>query len=93
MSVFIAVVVVLAALILAGFLLMRAADSYSLFSSWSILAFLWLAICLSVIAQAAIDEEERGPCLSYETQMYWNAGTKSMMPARICVQRAEWVKP
>lgn len=93
MIVFISVVICLAALTFAGFLLIRASDSNSLFSIWTISAFLWIAICMSVVASAAIEEEERGPCLSYETQMYWNAGTKSMMPARVCVQRAEWVKP
>ena len=39
-----------------------------------------------------IKENERGPCVQYETQMHYNAATKTTMPARVCVLRGEWVE-
>ena len=36
-------------------------------------------------------EQEKGPCVAYETQLHYNAATKTMMPAKVCVNRGEWV--
>lgn len=32
------------------------------------------------------------PCAQYETQMMYNAATKTIMPARFCAVEGEWVK-
>lgn len=37
-------------------------------------------------------EGERGPCVRSEVQMHYNPATKTMMPARVCIQRGEWVE-
>ena len=31
------------------------------------------------------------PCVEYETRMMYNAATKTMMPARVCIERGEWI--
>lgn len=36
--------------------------------------------------------DAEGPCVQYETQMHYNAATKTMMPARVCVLRGEWIE-
>lgn len=46
---------------------------------------------LTVIFNATGSSNSKGPCVSYETQMYYNAATKTMMPARVCVLRGEWI--
>lgn len=38
----------------------------------------------------AIKIEAKGPCHKYETQLMYNAATKTMMPSRVCVLRGEW---
>ena len=53
---------------------------------------LWMALGLGFVIQAAISEEESGPCLRWETSMIFNPATKMVQPARRCVERAEWVK-
>ena len=61
----------------------------------------YVARCVSVIFWVVIfafisyvvDESNNiGPCVKYETQMYYNAATKTMMPARVCIERGEWVE-
>lgn len=37
-------------------------------------------------------ENEQGPCFEYRTQQMYNSATKTMMPARVCVERGEWVR-
>ncbi|QZA71294.1 hypothetical protein AH02_52 [Pseudomonas phage AH02] len=68
-------------------------DCESLINPWSFACFFLCAIAGTVFVIAGSMEEERGPCIHYETQLYWNASAKAMMPARVCTQRAEWVKP
>lgn len=48
----------------------------------------------SAVSITAVDkkENEKGPCHQYETQMMYNAATKTMMPSRVCVLRGEWVE-
>ena len=53
---------------------------------------LWMALGLGFVIQAALSEEESGPCLQWETSMIFNPATKMVQPARRCVERAEWVK-
>lgn len=93
MTILVACMVIIGALVLLVVLTSRAMDSDSLLNKWSLASFLWASVCLAVALQASISQEEKGPCLHYETQMHWNAGTKTMMPARVCVSRGEWVKP
>ena len=51
----------------------------------------WAAI-IAGIAFVDSKDEEKGPCAQYETQLYYNAATKTMMPAKVCVLRGEWVE-
>ena len=37
-------------------------------------------------------QEVYAPCVKYEQRMIYNAATKTMMPARVCVERGEWVE-
>lgn len=92
MEIFIGVVIVLGYLVLLCWLMARAIDYDSLFNRCSYAAFILAAVGCTVLVYAAASEESTGPCLHYETQMYWNASTKSMMPARVCTLRAEWVE-
>lgn len=57
-----------------------------------IIFFVWSVCLISVLIYAAKQENEKGPCLEYQTKMAWNAATKTTMPARVCVERGEWVK-
>ena len=92
METFIVVVLFLGFFVLLGWLITKAMDSDSLFNPFSFASFLMAAIGLTVLIYAAEMEESKGPCLNYETQIYWNSATKTMMPARVCTQRAEWIK-
>lgn len=49
-------------------------------------------VILGVLINISLKENEKGPCHQYETQMMYNAATKTMMPSRVCVLRGEWVK-
>jgi hypothetical protein len=42
--------------------------------------------------QAGLNAQASGPCLRYETIMQYNPNTKTVMPARHCVERAEWAE-
>ena len=50
----------------------------------SFLGFAWFL-------QMLLNESVSGPCLNWETQMHYNAATKTMMPAKVCTSRGEWV--
>ena len=55
------------------------------------------AVVMSVLTVAfvigvASEEEKKGPCVKYETQWSYNAGTKTNMPYKVCVERGEWIK-
>jgi|LSQX01.1.fsa_nt_gb hypothetical protein len=47
---------------------------------------------LGWVIGATAKVEAKGPCHKYETQMMYNAATKTMMPSRVCVLRGEWVE-
>lgn len=48
-------------------------------------------IIIGLVINSAINAEVKGPCHKYETQLMYNAATKTMMPSRVCVLRGEWV--
>ena len=48
-------------------------------------------IILGLVINSASRSEAKGPCYKYETQLMYNAATKTMMPSRVCVLRGEWV--
>jgi hypothetical protein len=60
--------------------------------AWLVLAVLSWSLLVAGIAYSEVQEGNKGPCLRYETSMYFNASTKTMLPARRCAERAEWVQ-
>lgn len=93
MSVFLGSAIVVGLIWLMIFFMEKAFLCESLLNVWSISAFAVTSFFLGLIMYASSEDEANGPCIQYETQMYWNAGAKTMMPARSCTMRAEWVKP
>ena len=55
-------------------------------------AIVLVTVALGVLFNVMIKEDEKGPCHQYETQLMYNAATKTMMPSRVCVLRGEWVE-
>ena len=51
----------------------------------------WIAT-FAFLCYAVVESGNKGPCVKYETQMHYNPAVKTMMPARVCVQRGEWVE-
>lgn len=51
----------------------------------------WI-VSLAVVFYFVDEENNKGPCVKYETQMHYNPAVKMMMPARVCVLRGEWVE-
>lgn len=51
----------------------------------------WI-LTASFLSYAVLESSSKGPCVKHETQMHYNAATKTMMPARVCVLRGEWVE-
>jgi fluoride ion exporter CrcB/FEX len=52
-------------------------------------------ICIvmnSFVLGSIIAYEEENPCAKYETQMHYNAATKTAMPMKVCIERGEWVQ-
>lgn len=49
-------------------------------------------LTVAVVIGAASEEEDKGPCLRYDTKWSYNASTKTTMPYRVCVERGEWIK-
>lgn len=87
-----AAIITIGAFVLTLFFGERALDRGRWISGWSIWFLIWLAAMLSVVAAASSQEDKKGPCARYETQMFFNG--KTMHPARKCVDRWEWeVKP
>ena len=48
-------------------------------------------LILGLMINYSVSVETKGPCHAYETQLIYNAATKTMMPSRVCVLRGEWV--
>lgn len=81
--------------LLLGYVTIKAIDccfDWNTPKAWAVVAVVCWAIVLGGVFHVAVQEENKGPCLRYETSMYYNAGTKTMMPARRCAERAEWVQ-
>lgn len=57
-----------------------------------VVAALFSVLSIAGVLYIVDSGERKGPCVKYETQMHYNAATKTMMPARVCVLRGEWVK-
>lgn len=93
MTIVITVSAIFAAVILGFFLTTRAAESESFFNYWTVGAFVYWVLAFSLVIGGISHQEEKGPCLQYETTMQWNPAAKTMMPAKYCTLRAEWVKP
>jgi len=82
----IATVFVVVWLIVVFYLGVKAVDKES-----APLGILCAFICIGPLMFLISKEEEKGPCVAYETQLHYNAATKTMMPAKVCVNRGEWV--
>lgn len=83
---------------LAGFffglwLIVQALDGYRLRGLYALAAFLYWSVAIGGLVFAMAQKTEQGPCVTWETQMYYNAALKMMMPARVCTLRGEWVNP
>lgn len=57
-----------------------------------VLAVIFWIVSLAVFFYLVDESNNKGPCVKYETQMHYNSAVKTMMPARACVQRGEWVE-
>ncbi len=71
------------------FFLGRALDQEGLL--YIIGAVVMSVLTVAVVIGAVSEEEKQGPCVKYETQWSYNAGTKTNMPYRVCVERGEWI--
>lgn len=86
---FVYAVVIVAALILFIWLLVKTMDGNV---QAMVGVIILITLILGVTLNIALKENEKGPCHKYETQMMYNPSTKTMMPSRVCVLRGEWVK-
>lgn len=57
---------------------------------WTLVLFMFVSVLCAIAILAMKEQEDRGPCFRYETKLMYNASTKTMMPAKICVERGEW---
>lgn len=60
---------------------------------WISAVVVWFVALIAIGLYTSDKEDMQGPCIEYRTDWYWNAAVKTMMQAKICVARAEWVKP
>lgn len=86
---FIYAAVIVAALILFMWLLVKTVDGNV---QARVGVILLITLIIGVTLNIALKENEKGPCHKYETQMMYNSATKTMMLSRVCVLRGEWVK-
>lgn len=56
-----------------------------------IIASVFFSLSMAGLFYLSASENKKGPCVKYETQMHYNPSLKMMMPAKVCVQRGEWV--
>ncbi len=47
-------------------------------------------VMLALVINGLAEYEREHPCVAYESRLTYNAGTKTMMPMRVCVERGEW---
>lgn len=51
----------------------------------------WTVLIAGVLyMESKVDSE--GPCVQKEIQMHYNAATKTLMPAEVCILRGKWVE-
>lgn len=84
--------------VLAGFffgcwLIVQALDGYRLRGPYTVAAFIYWSVALGGLFYVIGQQAASGPCVTWETQMHYNATLKMMMPARVCTLRGEWVNP
>ena len=59
--------------------------------AWFVITITFWSAILTGTIKLASQVTAKGPCVQYETQMHFNPATKTMMPAKVCVNRGEWV--
>ena len=89
MSAFLIAVTIVGTFALLMFLIARASDSDNPMP-WGVGIAALLVVVFWVFISAAQADEDKGPCLRYETRMMSTG--KTVMPYRVCVERGEWVK-
>ena len=87
-GVLIAYVFILAAAVIAA---IECEKGYTALFGW-VFVFLWSVLGVGYLFQTGIERNKIGPCVAYETQMHYNTSTKTMMPAKVCVLRGEWIE-
>lgn len=65
------------------------ADSWGEFTAGALLTAGLLTFTLWFVDSV---DKNSPPCAQYETQIMYNAATKTMTPARFCAVEGEWVK-
>lgn len=84
----IASVVVIVLLLIGCWLVGEAFES----RSYLVVSIFYWSVLAAGVGLVVQSEEEKGPCVQYETQLHFNAATKTMMPARVCILRGEWIE-
>ena len=84
--------VIVVAWCVAAFKLMDRITDYDANITNYVVAALFAVLSIAGMLYIVDSGGRKGPCVKYETQMHYNAATKTMMPARACVLRGEWVK-
>ena len=46
----------------------------------------------SFLFGAIVSYEMENPCIQYETQMHYDAVTKTTRPMKVCIERGEWAE-
>lgn len=64
-------------------------EAHGFWSKIPILLFIFLT--MAIVAYVS-DNEREWPCVQYEQRMIYNPSLKMLMPARVCVERGEWVE-
>lgn len=73
------------------FLLWLATEVINPVVGW-VFVFAWSIFGLGVLINGEMAADAKGPCVESEIQMHYNAATKTMMPAKVCILRGEWVE-
>ena len=97
MIIFFSIMLGIVLILFGAFLMFWTMDSFISDSSWlfraamllTTIAF-WAGIITGMV-YLSNEEEKKGPCVEYETQMHYNPALKMMMPAKVCTKRGEWV--
>ena len=82
-------VLVAAGLVGYGFAIFYALDAEDQTIRWGCRAVVFFGLAWAF--QMGLENAQSGPCLSWETRMYYNAPTRTMRPVRVCTSRGEWI--